>query len=454
MVKKCVACCNRENRSSNISFHRFPTDRIQQQQWLTRLKRLDIKDVSNKRVCAIHFDVSSFIVQSKKKKRNSGASDNKKRLKKDALPMECISDLRLIDCGTQTDLDMISLSNLFEKLTLLESNIIDFSIDIERFQNDDYNINYFTGFRSYKIFRMVFELLQVQYDEHFIQYTSRDDPALCHSKSIDNHKLSAENQFFLFMIRLRRATDEQELAVYFNISQSTVSRMVISWTRFVYSVVSSINLWPTKDQIQQALPFEMRKNYPYVRVIVDCTEFEIEQPANPQAQQDTWSTYKNTNTPKGHKKQIFIFSYSSLFLTGLVGITPNGIVSYISPLYGGATSDKAIINMDGSQSLIELLEDGDNIMSDRGFSLDSKYTHLTLIHPPFLDRQKQLLSQQVLQTRIIERHRIHVERCMGRIKNFKLLNGIILLKSIYLLEYWFYICTFFTIFDEPLVKIL
>ncbi|CAF1381592.1 unnamed protein product, partial [Rotaria magnacalcarata] len=256
----------------------------------------------------------------------------------------------------------------------------------------------------------------VQYDEHFIQYTSRDDPALCHSKSIDNHKLSAENQFFLFMIRLRRATDEQELAVYFNISQSTVSRMVISWTRFVYSVVSSINLWPTKDQIQQALPFEMRKNYPYVRVIVDCTEFEIEQPANPQAQQDTWSTYKNTNTPKG-----------------LVGITPNGIVSYISPLYGGATSDKAIINMDGSQSLIELLEDGDNIMSDRGFSLDSKYTHLTLIHPPFLDRQKQLLSQQVLQTRIIERHRIHVERCM---------------------EYWFYICTFFTIFDEPLVKIL
>ncbi|CAF1580513.1 unnamed protein product, partial [Rotaria magnacalcarata] len=223
-----------------------------------------------------------------------------------------------------------------------------------------------------------------QYHEHFIQYTSRDDPALCLSKSIDNHKLSAENQFFLFIIQLRRATDEQELAVYFNISQSTISRIVISWTRFVYSVVSSINLRPTKDQIQQALPLEMKKNYPYVRVIVDCTEFEIEQPTNPQAQQDTWSTYKKTNTAKGS-----------------VGIMPNGIVSYISPLYGGATSDKAIINMDGSQSLIELLEDGDNIMSDSGFSLDAKYTHLTLIHPPFLDRQKQLSSQQVLQTRII-----------------------------------------------------
>lgn len=161
MVKKCVACCNQEIRSRNISFHRFPTDRIQQQQWLTRLKRLDIKNVSNKRVCAIHFDASSFI-KSKKKKTNSCVQDNKKRLKKDALPMECISDLRLIDCGTQTDLDMVSLSNLFEKLTFLESNIISFTMDVERFQNDDYNMNYFTGFRSYKIFRMVFELLQVR----------------------------------------------------------------------------------------------------------------------------------------------------------------------------------------------------------------------------------------------------------------------------------------------------
>jgi hypothetical protein len=147
---------------------------------------------------------------------------------------------------------------------------------------------------------------------------------------------------------------------------------------------------------------------------------------------------------------LLLNTYSFL---GLIGITPNGIVSFISTLYGGATSDKAILNMDGPETLIELLQDGDHIMSDRGFSLDAKHTHLTLIHPPFLDRQRQLTSQQVIQTRIIARHRIHVERCMGRIKNFKLLNGVIPLKSIYLLNYWFYICSFFTVFDEPLVKI-
>jgi hypothetical protein len=201
----------------------------------------------------------------------------------------------------------------------------------------------------------------------------------------------------------------------------------------------------------------MKKNYPKVRVIVDCTEFEIEQPTNPQAQQDTWSTYKNTNTAKG-MKHLWLVRYDCISLVAfaaLVGITPNGVVSYISPLYGGATSDKALLNMSGSGSLIELLEDGDAVMSDRGFGLDPKHKHLTLVHPPFLERKAQQLSaKKVIETRIIARHRIHVERCMGRIKNYKLLNGVIPLKSIYLLNYWFYICTFLTIFDEPLVKII
>ena len=110
--------------------------------------------------------------------------------------------------------------------------------------------------------------------------------------------------------------------------------------------------------------------------------------------------------------------------------------------------------MTGPGTLMELMEDGDQIMSDRGFALDAKHSHLTLIYPPFLERKSQLSPEKVIKTRIIARHRIHVERCMGRIKNYKLLNGVIPLKSIYLLNFWFYICTFFTIFDEPLVKIV
>ncbi|CAM4805745.1 unnamed protein product [Rotaria magnacalcarata] len=252
-------------------------------------------------------------------------------------------------------------------------------------------------------------------------YPMRNERLSSNSTSSDTCIITKENQFFLFMIRLRRATEEHEIAIFFNISQSTVSRIIIAWTRFVYSVVSSISIWPSKTQVQQNLPFEMKKKILH----------------NPQAQQDTWSTYKNTNTVKV-----------------LVGITPNGVMSYISSLYGGATSDRSLLNMIGAGSLIELLEPGDTIMSDRGFALDNQHSHIKLIYPPFLQGKSQLPPSKVTETRVIARHRIHVERCMGRIKNYKLLSGVIPIKSIYLVNFWFYICTFFTIFDEPLVKII
>ncbi|CAF1082411.1 unnamed protein product, partial [Didymodactylos carnosus] len=150
----------------------------------------------------------------------------------------------------------------------------------------------------------------------------------------------------------------------FNISQATVSRIIISWTRFVYGVVQSIPIWPTKEQIQRLMPFEMKKNYPQVRVIVDCTEFELEQSSNPQAQQDTWSNYNNTNTAKG-----------------LVGITPNGVVSFIFFLYGGAVSDKALLNQrDDPSALMNLLQDGDIVMSDRGIQTSKSNVSLLMCY--------------------------------------------------------------------------
>ncbi len=102
----------------------------------------------------------------------------------------------------------------------------------------------------------------------------------------------------------------------------------------------------------------------------------------------------------------------------LVGITPNGVVSYISPLYGGATSDRGLLNMTGARSLMVLLESGDQIMSDRVLALDHQHSHLILINPPFLRGKSQLSPKKVIETRIIARRRIHVERCVGTIKSY------------------------------------
>jgi hypothetical protein len=66
--------------------------------------------------------------------------------------------------------------------------------------------------------------------------------------------------------------------------------------------------------------------FPRTRDILDCNETFTQKPSALQAQRETWSSYKHRNTYKA-----------------LVGITPDGTVSYVSQLYGGAASDKFIV---------------------------------------------------------------------------------------------------------------
>lgn len=165
MVKSCIACPNRKGLSQNVSFHYLPTDPDLRHTWLKRLNRLDLKNFSNHVVCSCHFLPSSFSMKSKKKINGNSRT----RLNSLAVPIEIQPTMPTVtttiqshSTATQTDLDMTSLTALFDKLSLLEHNAFTTSICIERFQNDDFHVNYYTGFRSYNIFEMVFELLEVR----------------------------------------------------------------------------------------------------------------------------------------------------------------------------------------------------------------------------------------------------------------------------------------------------
>ena len=83
-------------------------------------------------------------------------------------------------------------------------------------------------------------------------------------------------------------------------------------------------IWPEREALQENMPtcFTSFKN---CVCIINCTEIYIERPLNLNAKAQTFSNYKPHYTIKY-----------------LIGITPAGVVSFLSAGWGGRASDKEI----------------------------------------------------------------------------------------------------------------
>jgi len=164
--------------------------------------------------------------------------------------------------------------------------------------------------------------------------------------------------------------------------------------------------YPRKDVIREKLPRSLR-HYSKLRCTLDCTEVFINRPRHLELQAQTWSDYKKHNTIKF-----------------LVGIAPNGHISFLSSTWGGRASDQKITRESG---FLDLIEHGDLIMVDRGFTIQEDLLHLgaTLEIPPSSSGLEQMTSNNVAKTKAIANARIHVERAIDRIKCFDILKNVL-----------------------------
>ncbi|XP_065189641.1 uncharacterized protein LOC135820253 [Sycon ciliatum] len=221
--------------------------------------------------------------------------------------------------------------------------------------------------------------------------------------------LDDENSLLLTFMKLRLDCPNEDLAQRFSISAGTVSRIFTSYLMVMYHAFKSAQLpaWPSRAQIDAAMPQKFRDLYPTTRTIIDCTEFSIQIPSDPDTQRVTWSTYKNRNTFKA-----------------LVCITPSGAISFISSLYGGSVSDREITKTCG---VLDLLDKGDSVMADKGFTIkelcEERGAYVNI--PPFIKNGQQLTEKELVQTRRVASLRVHVERAIERIKNFHILDFIL-----------------------------
>ena len=119
----------------------------------------------------------------------------------------------------------------------------------------DEAIAFYTGFPSYDVFMATFTYLNPGENAENVRFwrsISKDvDPAY-YERELDlgvgpvrPRTLSSKDEFFLVMCRPRQGFTERHLGHLFNISQSTVSGIIISWKNFMHLKLGQLNIWPS-----------------------------------------------------------------------------------------------------------------------------------------------------------------------------------------------------------------
>ena len=237
------------------------------------------------------------------------------------------------------------------EISVLKKAHHDASPTLESFKSNDSKIHCYTGLPNWEFFSL--------YD-----FVHQD---LCQRSS-----LSPFQQLLMVLMRLRKNLQFDDLAYRFGIHKSTISRLFNQLIEILYVKLKFLIVWPDCDALLLTMPMCFRKYSPNCAIVIDCFEIFIEKPSDLMASAQTYSSYKHHNTVKY-----------------LIGITPQGTVSFISKGWGGRVSDRYITENSG---LLNHLLPGDTILADRGFDIQESVAawSVKVSTPAFTKGKKQL----------------------------------------------------------------
>lgn len=341
--------------------------------------------------------------------------------------------------SVQLDSSWAGTSSIRSQVTFVAPNEEGMSAQKLRYSPDKCGKNsflYYTGFANYEKFKEILQFVVPNEDRSYIvRYGSKLKPELritadqLFSADVDRTclpysqvqrtpcrkarpgKLTLEDEFLLFLIRLRQGFYVGALADLFRIDISTASTTLTTWTNYLFVQLGQLKIWPHRDTIIAQHPRRFHEEHPDTIVILDATEFKVETPSSLVLQSAVYSNYKSTQT-----------------LKGLIAIEPRGGIIFVSQLFPGSISDKELVLRSGILELMQTKLDaaellpGDVILADKGFLIAEEVEKLglRLNIPPFKRGQAQFTPEDVELTKSIARHRVHVERAIRKVKCFAL----------------------------------
>lgn len=495
----CVVCGNSRSKEAAISFHRFPSDPDRRRVWLQAFQLTEGQLKPHHRVCCRHFRDANpskgpdpslgkrFASPVKTKTSRAQRARQRQKAKESAavlfpastgvspplpqlpsVPSPPTQESPLVAAaGEQFDVDYqvhelptVSADNpsqrssvvppvedqslvnaaLLARIEVLEAENRKLkastkekpppAFGIEKIKHDDGLVSFYTGFTSYATLLAFFHFLGPAVDKlHY--WGTKAEPRRRNRLT----KLSPLNQLLLTLVKLRLNLKTKDLAFRFSVSVGNVSRYFTTWVCFIYQHLKEIDWMPSVQQVSGTLPPAFRQHYPSTYAIIDGSEIFMETPTDLHMQSSTWSNYKHHNTAKF-----------------LIACTPNGCVSFISPLYVGSISDVELTRMSG---FLESLQgkSGISIMADRGFTIKDMLQDVgvQLNIPPFMEGRQRLPAKEVQEGRQIAAVRIHVERAIGRIKTFSILKQTLPISLARLSNQIVCVCAYLSNFKPVLV---
>ena len=241
-------------------------------------------------------------------------------------------------------LEIARLRGSCQKFKAAQNSVSQFDLLVK----NDSDVRFFTGLPSLNVFHKMHEICK-----RYVNRRWQGKKKMAHAKytCTRTRKLFSRDEFFLVLLRLRLGLINKHLAKIFNISEGLSSQIFNTWLSCMDKVFSKFIFWPSKDSVHATKP-RRYKCIPQLRAIIDCSEIFLETPKEPRLQSATWSDYKHHHTGKF-----------------LIAVAPNSMITFVSDLYNGRCSDKAVTLDSG---FMDKLEPYDVIQADKGFGIQTE----------------------------------------------------------------------------------
>uniref|UniRef100_A0A8C8CSX5 THAP-type domain-containing protein n=1 Tax=Oncorhynchus tshawytscha TaxID=74940 RepID=A0A8C8CSX5_ONCTS len=409
MVHTCVVagCRNRRIPGTSLSFYRFPRDPDRKQRWIAAVNRegwlpndgsrlcsthfisgaqptLSIKQSINEQ-CAIQFtfEVDHDVAQSASSSSTSDNGDESEPVSSDSKDRGGKPGKR---SAAEPDNYEDVLKILKKENRALRESVDKMSLSETSFRNDPEKVRFYTGLPNYFVFETVMWLLA---------------PHMNGTKNMV--KLSMFQQLLLTLMRLRLDLKNQDLAYRFGVKVGTVTRTVLRMVNVMSTtLVPTAVFWPSRAELllHQMTWRPQSSDLNPIEMVWDELDHRVKE-KQPSAQ--------HINT-----------------LKYMIGMAPQGVVTFVSRGSPGSVSDKSLA--EGCGFLDKLLP-GDVVLADKDLDIgESVAAHGALLKITGCDGGEGSEGSEDVSLTDISPERLsvrrHVERVVSMVKlRYSMLTG-------------------------------